>query len=62
VLKQFKRDDTSNAQIAEASDIEVIKNRCPESFGRFYAVYAIIYYNRNRRSMKAYAKKSVEAS
>ncbi|MDR0718522.1 MAG: DUF4276 family protein [Treponema sp.] len=39
VLKQFNRDDTSNSytQIAEASNIEVIRNRCPESFGQFYA-------------------------
>jgi hypothetical protein len=39
VLQQFNKDDNSHSytQIAEASDIEILRNRCPESFGRFYA-------------------------
>jgi hypothetical protein len=39
VLKQFRLGHKSDtyAQIAEASDIEVVKKRCPVSFGQFYA-------------------------
>jgi hypothetical protein len=39
VLQQFTIDDNSISytQIAEASDLKTIQNRCPESFGRFYA-------------------------
>ncbi|MDR0656322.1 MAG: DUF4276 family protein [Treponema sp.] len=39
VLEQFRLENKSDtyAQIAENSDIEVLKRRCPTSFGQFYA-------------------------
>ena len=38
VLAQFRLTDNRDtyAQIAENTDIDVLKNRCPESFGQFY--------------------------
>jgi hypothetical protein len=38
ILQQLGLEANRNtyAQIAEKADIEVLKRRCPESFGRFY--------------------------